>query len=274
MEARFLKTLIYIFSGLIVVFTLLILVNYIGSVTGRPSELAGQEEARPPESAADLAQQALNAARYGTPPPTASMVPGYRKGLSTASVNADGAINIIKEREFDGVAEQPQDIMAMLTGMSGGDKKKPAPIALKDADFDKKITVGGPAGKETKLLYVSTMPELGRRPGQEGLTMLSAPVDYKVFKTSETWTAFISSRKVKARELDFKYFNMLILISLSDFPSGIFSVAGVEPGKKETVVKYRVNPLAMAAETSSDTREAYAMTPVPKGLPVRIQQVP
>ena len=273
MEVRFLKTLIYIFSGLIVLFTLLILVNYVGSLAGKPADLPGQEEARAPESAAALAQQALNAAKYGVPPPTSSMVPGYRKGLSTASVNTDGSISIVKEKDFGGVAEQPKDMMAMLTEMSGGDKRKPAPIALKDADFDKKITVGGPAGKETKL-YVSTMPELGRRPGQEGLTMLSAPVDYKIFKSSETWTAFISSRKVKSRELDFKVFNMLILVSLSDFPSGIFSVAGVEPGKKETVVKYRVNPLAMAAETSSESREAYALAPVPKGVPVRLQQVP
>lgn len=272
MEARFLKTLIYIFSGLIVLFTLLILVNYIGSLAGKPAELPGQEDGgKPPQSAAEQAQQALAAARYGAVP-RASMVPGYRKGLSTAAVNTDGSISIVKERDFGGVAEQPKDMIDMLNQLSGGDKKKPAPIALSDSDLDKKITVGD-AGKETKL-SVAAMPELGRRPGQEGLTMLSAPVDYKIFKSSETWTAFAVSRKVKSRDFDFRSFNLLILVSLSDFPSGIFSVVGVEPGKKETVVKYRVNPLAMAAETSSDSREAYSMAPVPKGVPVRLQQVP
>lgn len=270
MEARFLKTLIYIFSGLIVVFSLLILVNYLGSLAGRPSDLPGQEEVK---SAEELAREALNTAKYGVAPPRASMVPGYRKGLSTASVTSEGAINIVKEKEFGGVAEQPKGMMEMLTEMSGGDKKKPSPIALTDSDMDKKITVGGATARDPRL-SVSTMPELGRRPGQEGLTMLSVAVDYKIFKSSDTWTAFASSRKVKQGNYDFSAYNLLILVSLSDFPSGIFSIAGVEPGKKETVVRYRVNPLAMAADTSSDQREAYAMSPVPKGRPIRLEQVP
>lgn len=269
MDNRVLRILIYFFSGLIVVFLLLILVNYIGSMTGAPSEFSEGAEQKPP-SAEEMAQQALNAARYGAVP-TSSMVPGYRKGLSTASVNTDGAISIVKEKEFGGVAEQPKDMMSVLNELSGGNKK-PEPIALKDSDLDKKITVGQP-GKEPGL-RVSTMPELGRRPGQEGLTMLSAPVDYKIFKSSETWAAFTSSRKVKAADFDFKAHNLLILVSLSDFPSGIFSIAGVEAGKKETVVRYRVNPLSMAADTPQAQREAFAAAPVPKGRPVRLEQVP
>ncbi|MHB0995324.1 MAG: hypothetical protein ACYC2I_03030 [Elusimicrobiales bacterium] len=270
MDNRILKILIYLFSGLIVVFLLLILVNYIGSVSGGPSEYAEGGEQNP-ANAEEMAQQALNTARYGGPVPTASMVPGYRRGLSTSSVNTDGAISIVKEKEFGGVAEKPKDMMSMLNELSGG-KKKPEPIALKDSDLDKKISVGRP-DKEPGL-RVSTMPELGRRPGQEGLTMLSAPVNYKIFKSSETWAAFTSSRKVKAADFDFRSYDLLILVSLSDFPSGIFSVSGVEPGRKETVVRYRVNPLAMAAEAPAAQREAFAMAPVPKGRPVRLEQVP
>jgi hypothetical protein len=270
MDNRILKLLVYFFSGLIVVFTLLILVNYIGSIAGKPAEGEEQQDQKP-ASAEEMAQQALNAARYGGPVPTASMVPGYRKGLSTSSVNSEGAISIVKEKEFGGVADKPKDVMSLLNEMSGG-KKKPDPIALKDSDLDKKITVGQP-GKEPGL-RVSTMPELGRRPGQEGLTMLSVPVDYKVFKSSETWAAFTTSRKIKAADFDFRKSDLLILISLSDFPSGIFAIAGVEPGRKETVVKYRVNPLAMAAETPETQRGAFASAPVPKGVPVRLEQVP
>ena len=51
-------------------------------------------------------------------------------------------------------------------------------------------------------------------------------------------------------------------------------MAGVEPGRKETLVKYRVNPLAMGADTDRAAREAYPSAPVPKGRPVRLQQVP
>ena len=272
MDARFLKTLIYIFSGLIVLFSLLILVNYVGSLAGNRSELAGQDvPGKDTVSASDMAQQALAAAKMSGGA-RGSAVPGFRKDLSSAAVNSEGAIMIVKEKGFGGVAEAPKGMMDILSELSG-DKRKPDPIAIRDADLDKKITVDGNTVKEPKLTS-SSMPELGRRPGQEGLTMLSAPVDYKIFKSSDTWAAFASSRKLKPGSLDFGAYDLLLLISLSDFPSGIFSIAGVEPGKKETVVKYRVNPLAMASETSKDQREAYAMSPVPKGRPVRLEQVP
>lgn len=273
MDARIIRSFIYLFGGLVVIFTLLILVNYIGSYTGAPSDLPGQEVSDKPDSAAAAAQQALAAARAsggGQP----SSLPAFRKGLSTAAVNSNGAIMLVKEQDFGGVAEKPKDMLEMLSDMAGGPKKKPAPIALSDADLNKKVRqLGGVPDKEPRLKK-GEMPEMGRGAGQEGVTLLTVPVDYKIFKSSDTWWAFSNSRKLKPAPHDFAAADLLILISLSDFPSGIFSVAGVEPGKKETVVKYRVNPLAMGAESPREQREGYASAPVPKGKPVRLQQVP
>ncbi len=272
MDNRLLRTLIYLFSGIILVFTLLILVNYLGSLASFRAQSRGREEAgKKADSAADMAQQALAAAK-ASGGGTNSMEP-YSKGVSPSAVNSSGAIMLVKDKGFGGVAEQPKDMMSILSDLGGGDKRKPAPIALKDSDLDKKITVAGEPGREPHL-SASTMPEMGRSPGQEGLTMLSAPVDYKIFKSSDVWGAFALSRKMKPVEYDFSSYNLLILISLSEFPSGIFSITGVEAGKKETVVKYRVNPLAMASESPSEQREAYARAPVPKGRPVRLEQVP
>jgi hypothetical protein len=210
---------------LIVIFFLLMLVNYIGSFSGARLDADGQEISdEKPESAETVAQQAMAAARAGGVP-RASMIPAARQGLSTAAVTSNGAIQLVKDKDFSGVAEKPKDMMAMLSG-------------------------------------------------QEGVTLLAAPVDYKVFKSSETWWTFANARKLKPAPHDFGAFDLVILVSLSDFPSGIFSVAGVEPGRKETLVKYRVNPLAMAAGTDPGNRDSYASAPVPKGRPVRLQQVP
>lgn len=272
MDGRVMRSLIYFFGGLVVIFTLLILVNYIGSFTGSPSDLPGQGEAGKPESAEAMAQQALAAARAGGGG-HASMIPVSRQGLSTAAINSGDAIMLVKDRNFSGVAEKPKDMLALLGDMAGG-RKKPAPIQLSDSDLDKKIrNLGGTPEKGTSLKK-SSMPELGRGAGEEGVTLLTAPVDYKIFKSSETWWTFANSRKLKPAAHDFSSADLLILVSLSDFPSGIFSVAGVESGKKETVVKYRVNPLAMSADTPEALRGAYACTPVPKSRPVRLQQVP
>jgi hypothetical protein len=266
------RSLIYFFGGLVVIFTLLILVNYIGSFTGSPSGLPGQAQDSKPESAEAMAQQALAAARAGGGAGHASMIPAARQGLSTAAVNSGDAIMLVKDNNFSGVAEQPKDMLALLGDMAGG-RKKPAPIALSDADLDRKVRNLGSAPTDPSLKK-SSMPELGRGAAEEGVTLLTVPVDYKIFKSSETWWAFANSRKLKPAAHDFSSADLLILISISDFPSGIFSVAGVERGKKETVVQYRVNPLAMGADAPESIRGAYASASVPKSRPVRLQQVP
>ena len=273
MDARAIRALIYMFSGLIVIFFLLMLANYIGSFSGARLGEDGEEISEEKQDPEVMAQQAMAAARAGGVP-RASMIPSSRQGLSTAAVTSEGAIQLVKEKDFDGVAEKPKDMMAMLNDMAGGDRRKPAPVRLSDADLDRKLRDLGGKRPGEQGVKTSSMPELGRGSGQEGVTLLAAPVDYKVFRSSETWWAFANSRKLKPEPHDFGAFDLVILVSLSDFPSGIFSVAGVEPGRKETLVKYRVNPLAMAAGADPGGREAYASAPVPKGRPVRLQQVP
>ena len=288
MDARILRSLIYLFGGLIVIFTLLMGVNYIGSMVGgekpRGVDLEAADER--PENAEAMAQQALAAARYSAGSNVrASMIPGTRQGLSTAAVNADGAINVVRSGDFNGVAESPKDMMSMLNEMGGG-KKKPAPIRLKDSDFSKKIrNLGNEPGAEPKL-RVSTMPELGRGAAQEGLTLFTAPVEFKVFKSSETWWAFANSHKCRqegdASALaprpsqlaapDFSRDAVVVLISLSDLPNGIFRIAKLQKSGKNLVVSYKVDPMAMAA--GEGAHDYYSAAVLPKDHTVKLSQVP
>lgn len=274
MDVKFLRTLLIASSALVAVFAFLILVNYLGSLSGSRADMPGQEEGGGKLPVSDeLAQQAMTAARYGGGP-RASMIPSSRQGLSTAAVNSQGAIMMVRDKNFGGVAEPPKDMMSILSELGGGDKKKPAPIRLKESDLDGEIkSLGGGPDKEPRLKGAA-MPEMGRGAGQEGVTLLSAPVDYKIFKSSETWWAFVNSRKLKPENRDFSAYDLLILVSLSDFPSRIFNITGIERGKKETVVSYRVNPLAMASELAPGQTDSYPSAPVPKGVAIRLQQVP
>ncbi|OGR42536.1 MAG: hypothetical protein A2X35_12010 [Elusimicrobia bacterium GWA2_61_42] len=287
MDNKFLRTLIYVFSGLIVVFTLLILLNYFGSLAGRRADLPGQENSGKKAAGAEaLAQEALAAAKYSGGA-RGSMIPSFRQGLSSAAVKTEGAIMLVKERSFGGVAEKPKDMLEVLNDLSGGNKGKPAPIALKDADLDKKITVGGEPGKEPRLAS-SSMPELGRGPAQEGITLLNAPVDYKIFKSSETWWAFAGSRKCRSNPEawgglkqavsplsgpDFAKESVIVLVSVSELPNGIFKIMTVEKTGKELRLDYRVDPLAMAAG-DDDQHDFYSAAVIPGGLPVKLRQVP
>lgn len=271
MDKSILRSLIYFFLGLMVIFSLLILVNNIGSRAGSGSESASESDEELASSAEERARQALAATR-ATGGGRLSMIPSGRTGLSTAAVVSEGAIRLVKDGDFNGVAEPPKDMTELLSEMAGGKKGKPDPIKLDESDLDRKVRQLG--GKDDQKLKAAAMPELGRGAGNEGVTLLSAPVDYKIFKSSGTWAAFASSREFTPAAHDFSADDLLILVSISDFPDGIFKVTGVERLEKETVVSYRVDPLAMSPETPAAQRGAYSVAPVPKGRPVRLRQVP
>jgi hypothetical protein len=288
MEGKFLHSLIYVFFGIIVLFGLLMAVNLIGSLAGRRYDAPEKTEAggKPP-SAAEMAQQALAAAKQSGGA-RASMVPSYRTDLSSAAVNSSGAIMLVKETSFNGVAEKPKTMEQVLEELGGGSKHKPAPVALKDKDLDKPVHVGGMEVPEPSLA-ASTMPELGRGLSGEGVTMLSAPVDFKVFRSSETWWAFANTHKCVSKmdatedgdqklvlisAPDFSAHWVVVLVSVSDLPNGILKIVDFKKAGHALAVSYRVDPLAMSAAATRDQHDFYSAAVIPAGLPVKLTQVP
>lgn len=289
MDNRILRLLIYLFSGVLVLFCLLILVNYIGSRAGSPSELPGQRDtAKEPESASAKAMQALAKTEYGGAKAGSSMLPVYRQGVSTSEVYSAGAINVVKDSEFSGVAEKPKSLTEMLSDMAGGSKRGPAPVRLKDSDLDKSVRLLGGAEDE-KSLKTGPMPELGRGAANEGVTMLSAPVDFKVFRSSETWWAFANSHKCRSdlkdagsikpapspiSSPDFSREYVLILISVSELPNGIFRIMRLDRAGGAVVVSYKVDPMAMAAANEVPQHDFYTAVVIPRSASVKLSQVP
>ena len=263
MSTRTIRFLIYFFLALIGIFFLLMLINFIGSHAGKRSDAAAVREE------GGIAGLFYGMYKYDRTRKTT--LPSARQGLSTASVRSEGAIMLVRDEKFSGVAEKPKTGMDALVSLGGGGKKGPPPVSLRDGAVLNKITAPVPEPQKAS----AAMPELGGRAGQGGVTLITAPVDYKVFKSSAVWQAFAAPRRIKDIRHDFSSADLLILFSVSDFPNGIFKVIGVERSGKETVVKYRVDPLAMSAEAEQELRETYASAPVPrKGPPIRLVQVP
>ena len=180
---------------------------------------------------------------------------------------------IVRDAKFQGVAEPPKSTMEMLNEMSGVNKRKIPPIALKDSDLERKIV---PIGEQPKPpgLAGSSVPNLGKTANGMGV-IIKAPAGYKLFTSSGTWAAFAGSHKCDPVKVDFLKENVLIMVSLSDFPSGIFKITDVENGKNELVVRYRVDPLAMSASSEAGAQQAYSARPVTKpDRRVRLEQVP
>lgn len=260
---RTIRGLIYFFLGLIAVFFLLLLINFIGPRI-RPLK---------PEPKRDQSADNSMRSMYSNPSvkqklPGQGELPAGSAGLAPAA--AGGAIMLVKETGFKGVADKPKDPMAALSELGA---KKPAPVPLGSDALAKKLNSPSLASTGTKLTD-GVMPELGRKENMEGLTLITAPVDYKLFKDKAVWDTFAESRRVKIKH-DFSGGDLLILVPVSDFPAGIFKIISVEKGAKETVVKYRVDPMAMSSGSDEEQRSGYAHAAVPRKCPpIRLQQVP
>ncbi|OGS11564.1 MAG: hypothetical protein A2234_04430 [Elusimicrobia bacterium RIFOXYA2_FULL_58_8] len=258
MEIKTIRGLIYFFLVLIGVFFILMLVNLVGE---RASRKAWEAAARKDEGERVMLYGLPKAARLSAP-----------KGFSSSSIRAEGAIMLVRDAKFDGVAEKPKNDMQALMGMGERAEKEATPVSLRDNEMFKKIS--SPAAVQPRLAGAA-MPELGRNPGQDGVTLIAAPVDYKIFKSSAVWLAFASPRGITDIRHDFSGSDLLLLFSVSDLPNGIFKIRSVERGAKATVVKYCVDPLAMVVGVERGVRERYATISVPrKSPPVKLEQVP
>lgn len=192
---------------------------------------------------------------------------------TSSSVYSHGAIRIVKNSKFENVDEPSQSMMQQLNSLAGYGKRKIEPIELSQEDLNKKIIIKANAAKASvKTLGV---PVLGLPDSHSAsrITMINAPVDYKLFRDIKTWKAFESTHKGDFPDIDFAEKNIIILVSLSNFPPGIFKILDIVENAKEIIVKYRVDPFAMAARNVPDKHNYYAAAAIPKSdLPIKLVQ--
>lgn len=192
---------------------------------------------------------------------------------TSAPVYSHGAISIVKDSSFEGVRAKPKTMMQKLQDMAKSKKSKIDPIELNDKDLKKKIFISTDVLKQA--IKISRVPGLGAEQSDSKITMIKVSVDYKLFRNKETWKAFISSHKGDFPDIDFSKKNALILVSLSDFPSGIFQIVNVIQKSQQIIVKYKVNPLIMAVGSNPDTHDHYTSASIGKSdLPIVLVQVP
>lgn len=193
---------------------------------------------------------------------------GFGPEKKYENVYSSGAIKIVKDPEFEGVSPPPKSVMEKLNEMAGG-RKKISPVEL--GDFDKKVSI---LRSEENELSASEVPLPGKEEKYRPLKILKAWVDYKIFTTKQNWEAFSSSHKVRELNPDFSRQNILILVSLSGMPSGIFNI--VECGRKAGKIRvdYKLNPVVMSDKYEGE-RNLYSACLVDKSrLPVELKQVP
>ncbi len=179
------------------------------------------------------------------------------------------SIKIVKEKDFMEVAEKPKSPMQKLIEMAQG-KKKPS-IYIDEKDLNKKINLYGKVSENQKL-QTAEVPQPGEEP-KSRLTRISAPVTYKVFKEENSWKEFIKTHKVREIKTDFSKNDVLILVSNSELPNGIFIADSFKLVKDIITVYYKVNPLEMSAMSENKMQHHFSAINIPKKTNIKLEQI-
>jgi len=190
--------------------------------------------------------------------------------LTNKTTYDQGAIKIVKDSSFVDVAERPKTQMEVLQEMAAGKNK--TLVSLSEKDLDGKINLYA-GQKQSEKVAVSAVPEPGNDLDLPKKSMITAPVEFKLFKEEPVWQEFAKTHKVRPVTPDFKNGYVLILVSTSDLPHGIFKIDSIETVKGETLVLYRVDPMEMAVHNPEGRYNHYSAINIPKTEKIKLKQI-
>jgi hypothetical protein len=191
-------------------------------------------------------------------------------------------IMLVGEKDFDSAEEPPKDTLETLQDIAGGNennpKKKPV-VFMTDKNLTaSKITIPSAAqstGKPAPGMNPVPAPGENSLFSDSSISLPSAPVTYKLFDNQKAWTAFASVHRVNYVPVNFENQSVVVLVSLSDFPSGIFKITEILPAKDTAVLRYRVDPFAMSADNPDARPDFYSAGIVGKKITIiSLEQVP
>lgn len=177
------------------------------------------------------------------------------------------AIKLVKEKNFDDVAEKPKDPFTQLAEMAR--TKNRTFVNLKETDLNKKVFVSSGSFDDMKIKEYDVMSS------SSNLSMIYAPCDFMVFKTSSSWKHFSDTYKIRESiDVDFSKENAVVILSKSDLPPGIFKIAGVSYEGDEAFIDYRVDVFEMADNNKDAMTNFYSAVAVSKkAKSIKLRQI-
>lgn len=255
-KEKILRRMFYVIIGLAV---LCAVVVGIGSIAARLHPV--EKEIDTDKIAHDESMKGI----YTMPSVKSKVVQGglpSEKYDMSPETNPEGSTGmLVKMKDFKGVAVKRKNPVQMLNELSS--PAKPS-VTFREDVSDGKILLQPSGEMPVKLDYSEGVPEPGMPLEKSGITLITAPVDYKIFSSGSVWKTFADTYGIKL-ENDFKKNSVVVLVSMSEFPHGIFSIKDVKTEKNNVEILYSVNPLLMSSGIDADMRRQYAYAQIPAG---------
>jgi len=259
-KEKFLKWSFYFVIILIAACLLLIGINDL-AIRIRPGKTAAEEES---DIIAASKQDERMKSIFSVIPVKTNKVQGglpYEKYDMSPETNPEGSTSMLMKMkgDFKGVGEKPKNPMQILNDMAAPEKPF---VSFSKSDYDGKIMISSESA-QPKLDRSEGVPEPGLPLERSRITKISAPLDYKIYRDAKVWKAFADANGIKT-DNDFNKNALIVLISMSDFPNGIFSIKEIKKEDGGLTVYYSVNPLLMSAGIEENLRNQYAVSAIPK----------
>lgn len=187
--------------------------------------------------------------------------------ISSKEVFNTEAIKLIKDKNVKEVLEKPKDPFSQLAELAR--PKNKTYVTLKESDLNKKIAPNQTAYEKFKVIeYDITSSNSNTSP-------IYAPCDFMIFKTSTSWESFLNIHKVRNKpNPDFSKENVLVIVSKTELPPGIFKIEEVFYEKDIAIVKYKVDVFEMAEENPDAKTNFYSATTVSKKVKeIKLKQI-
>ncbi|MCX7641145.1 MAG: hypothetical protein N2Z20_00740 [Elusimicrobiales bacterium] len=191
----------------------------------------------------------------------------YQVNVASTEVFNTEAIKLIKEKKIDDIAEKTLDPFTQMAELAK--TKRKTYVNLKESDLDKKIAPNPSSFERLKVM------EYDVSSSTSNASLIYAPCDFAIFKTSPSWESFKSLHKIRNDvKVDFSKENIIVIVSKSELPPGIFKIDNVIIQGDVAIVNYRVDVLEMAEDNPNAKTNFYSATTVLKKVKsIRLNQV-
>lgn len=188
-----------------------------------------------------------------------------KQDISDKDIFSTPAMKIIKDKEIDEIAEKQQDPFTEMAELAKSRRK--TYVMLDEKDLNKKINLSSRSIDDMRIQEYKGGSSLGYQ-------AIYAPCDYIVFKSSSSWETFKQTHRVREVLLpDFSKENVVVIVSKSELPSGIFRIKKVSVEKKISYVDYYVDVFEMSEDNPEAKPNSYSAAIVPKDTVIKLRQL-
>ncbi|ACC98691.1 hypothetical protein Emin_1139 [Elusimicrobium minutum Pei191] len=166
-------------------------------------------------------------------------------------IRADSTLSAFEGTGIAGVAQKEKSIFDVVEEGEKNRGKNPITLpSLKVVTVEMDSSMPDPDTMPETILPIKEDAELAQ---ERSITMLTAPVDYKIISTAAEYAAFKKTAKGKYPSVDFNKQSVVILESKSNLPDNIFEIAEVRAEGGKDIVDFRVNILGLKNKPESHT---------------------